>query len=278
MPRPATGGDPVAARRPRQGRRPRTAWTSSPAASRRPGTRSSRAATRSFARKGYSGTRVADLVAELGITPQVLYSALRHQARPVRRVLQGRRPVHGRVHAGRGSRRRATLPSGWSGTCTPTRASRRSRPTCSRWRWRPRSTTSRRGATCSRPTRPSSGEHIEELGRMRTLPGRAAVPRRARQPRDHGRLRADARTRCPRRRRTRWRDVVRTALGAVPGGHGAVPRRPGHRGAPRALRDVPRRGRGAPSAGPAGARARSLPRESARRHRACRQSNEPTIQ
>jgi AcrR family transcriptional regulator len=32
-----------------------------------------RAATRSFARKGYRGTRVADLVAELGVTPQVLY-------------------------------------------------------------------------------------------------------------------------------------------------------------------------------------------------------------
>ena len=31
-------------------------------------------ATRSFARKGYRGTRVADLVSELGITPQVLYS------------------------------------------------------------------------------------------------------------------------------------------------------------------------------------------------------------
>ena len=32
-----------------------------------------RAATRSFARKGYKGTRMADLVAELGITPQLLY-------------------------------------------------------------------------------------------------------------------------------------------------------------------------------------------------------------
>ena len=32
------------------------------------------AATRSFARKGYRGTRIADLVSELGITPQVLYS------------------------------------------------------------------------------------------------------------------------------------------------------------------------------------------------------------
>ena len=32
-----------------------------------------RAATRSFARTGYRGTRVADLVAELGITPQLLY-------------------------------------------------------------------------------------------------------------------------------------------------------------------------------------------------------------
>ena len=32
------------------------------------------AATRSFARTGYRGTRVADLVSELGITPQVLYS------------------------------------------------------------------------------------------------------------------------------------------------------------------------------------------------------------
>ena len=32
-----------------------------------------RAATRSFAHKGYKGTRVADLVAELGITPQLLY-------------------------------------------------------------------------------------------------------------------------------------------------------------------------------------------------------------
>ena len=31
------------------------------------------AATRSFATRGYKGTRVADLVAELGITPQVLY-------------------------------------------------------------------------------------------------------------------------------------------------------------------------------------------------------------
>jgi AcrR family transcriptional regulator len=31
------------------------------------------AATRSFARKGYSGTRMADLIAELGITPQLLY-------------------------------------------------------------------------------------------------------------------------------------------------------------------------------------------------------------
>jgi AcrR family transcriptional regulator len=33
-----------------------------------------RAATRSFAQKGYKGTRMADLVAELGITPQLLYS------------------------------------------------------------------------------------------------------------------------------------------------------------------------------------------------------------
>jgi AcrR family transcriptional regulator len=33
-----------------------------------------RAATRSFARNGYKGTRVADLIAELGITPQVLYA------------------------------------------------------------------------------------------------------------------------------------------------------------------------------------------------------------
>jgi AcrR family transcriptional regulator len=32
------------------------------------------AATRSFARKGYKGTRMADLVAELSITPQLLYS------------------------------------------------------------------------------------------------------------------------------------------------------------------------------------------------------------
>ena len=32
------------------------------------------AATRSFARKGYRGTRIADLVSELGITPQVLYA------------------------------------------------------------------------------------------------------------------------------------------------------------------------------------------------------------
>ena len=32
-----------------------------------------RVATRSFAHKGYRGTRVADLVAELGITPQLLY-------------------------------------------------------------------------------------------------------------------------------------------------------------------------------------------------------------
>ena len=32
-----------------------------------------RAATRSFAHKGYKGTRMADLVAELGITPQLLY-------------------------------------------------------------------------------------------------------------------------------------------------------------------------------------------------------------
>ena len=31
------------------------------------------AATRRFARKGYKGTRMADLIAELGITPQVLY-------------------------------------------------------------------------------------------------------------------------------------------------------------------------------------------------------------
>lgn len=31
------------------------------------------AATRSFATKGYKGTRMADLIAELGITPQVLY-------------------------------------------------------------------------------------------------------------------------------------------------------------------------------------------------------------
>ncbi len=30
-------------------------------------------ATRSFARRGYKGTRIADLVAELGITPQLLY-------------------------------------------------------------------------------------------------------------------------------------------------------------------------------------------------------------
>jgi AcrR family transcriptional regulator len=33
-----------------------------------------RAATRSFATRGYRGTRVADLVNELGITPQLLYS------------------------------------------------------------------------------------------------------------------------------------------------------------------------------------------------------------
>jgi AcrR family transcriptional regulator len=32
-----------------------------------------RAATRSFAQKGYKGTRMADLVTEVGITPQVLY-------------------------------------------------------------------------------------------------------------------------------------------------------------------------------------------------------------
>ena len=32
------------------------------------------AATRSFARKGYKGTRMADLVAELGVTPQLLYT------------------------------------------------------------------------------------------------------------------------------------------------------------------------------------------------------------
>ena len=32
-----------------------------------------RAATRSFAHKGYKGTRVADLVAQLGISPQLLY-------------------------------------------------------------------------------------------------------------------------------------------------------------------------------------------------------------
>ena len=31
------------------------------------------AATRRFARKGYKGTRMADLIEELGITPQVLY-------------------------------------------------------------------------------------------------------------------------------------------------------------------------------------------------------------
>jgi AcrR family transcriptional regulator len=31
------------------------------------------AAARSFARKGYAGTRMADLIAELGITPQLLY-------------------------------------------------------------------------------------------------------------------------------------------------------------------------------------------------------------
>ena len=31
------------------------------------------AATRSFATKGYKGTRMADLIEELGITPQVLY-------------------------------------------------------------------------------------------------------------------------------------------------------------------------------------------------------------
>ena len=31
------------------------------------------AATRSFATKGYKGTRMADLIAQLGITPQVLY-------------------------------------------------------------------------------------------------------------------------------------------------------------------------------------------------------------
>jgi AcrR family transcriptional regulator len=33
-----------------------------------------RVATRSFAQKGYKGTRMADLIAELGVTPQLLYS------------------------------------------------------------------------------------------------------------------------------------------------------------------------------------------------------------
>ena len=44
-----------------------------------------RTAAREFARNGYRQTRIADIIAELGITPQVLYCLLPDQARPVRR-------------------------------------------------------------------------------------------------------------------------------------------------------------------------------------------------
>ncbi len=71
---------------------------------------------------------MADLVAELGITPQVLYShfatkrdlfvaCYKVAVQYMNEFLRAR------------FERRGTPRRGWSGTCTPTRASRRSRPT-----------------------------------------------------------------------------------------------------------------------------------------------------
>ena len=56
-----------------------------------------RAATRSFAQKGYKGTRMADLVAELGITPQLLYSHFATKRDLFVACYQDRGPVHGRT-------------------------------------------------------------------------------------------------------------------------------------------------------------------------------------
>ena len=96
----AARGDQVAARRPPEGRRARTGWTWSPVARRRHATPSSRRPHAASRPKGSGARGWRTSIAEVGITPQLLYSALRHQARSLRRLLQGRRPVHERVPAG----------------------------------------------------------------------------------------------------------------------------------------------------------------------------------
>ena len=114
-----------------------------------------RAATRSFARRGYRGTRMADVVAEVGITPQVLYQhfatkrdlfvacyriAVLYMADVVmQRVAPDGDPAARLLwymHADEGIKAFA--------------------PTCSRWRSRRPSTMRPRAATCERPTRGSS--------------------------------------------------------------------------------------------------------------------------
>ena len=67
-------GHPRAARAPRALRRARTARTWSRGRAKRRAAPSSRTAAREFARNGYRQTRIADIISELGITPQVLYS------------------------------------------------------------------------------------------------------------------------------------------------------------------------------------------------------------
>ena len=80
-----------------------------------------RTAAREFARNGYRQTRIADIIAELGITPQVLYSYY-----PTKRDLFAacyRSYLDATMGASsRGSRTRPTSACTYSGACSATTA------------------------------------------------------------------------------------------------------------------------------------------------------------
>ena len=127
-------------------------------------------AGREFSRNGYRQTRIADIIAELGITPQTLYGFFptkrdlfaaayleyldrvheRHRASPAGRGRPGRAPAlaHGRR----------------------LRLCGRSTPTCCTCPARPPTTTPRPRVSCGTPTSTSSP------GRRGTWSGRAGAP------------------------------------------------------------------------------------------------------
>ena len=195
------------------------------------------AAARSFARKGYAGTRMADLIAELGITPQLLYQhfatkrelfvacykvAVQYMNGFLRERWDEARDEPERLvwymYADEGIK--AFAPGMFALALEAAQHDEQARE------------------DLREAYRIIFGEHVAELGKAAGVSRPAAVPRRAHQPRDHGRLRADARPRLPRRR-------VLLARGRpddprhVPRRACAVPRRPRCHDAPQALRGPP---------------------------------------